>query len=258
MAKTITIDSQSGMILAPAPASARPRLTARQAWAHYMRQLGYPRHTALPLRIRARLGLFTLPTGPGGTEPYTARNELVYGYSSPVECTTRNPRVMFPRNARCVAWDFLDANTGNQIVSTEQLIGHWQVLTDFNAMFPGLTFALAFNGRPVPYPDNGTIPRYYPRPGEHLLITVTVSVPRHMVITALRLGISQSSWNNGPGSAHPMRVYSRPLSAGVHAIRLDWSVPEPPPGGNFYLVLAWSGHDPPAGLAGAIAELPVH
>jgi hypothetical protein len=245
------------MTFAPAPASARPRLTAQQAWARYMRQLGYPRHTALPSFMRARLGLFTLPVGPGGSGPYTAHNELTYGYSTPSACTTRNPRVMFPPNARCVGWDFLDANTGNQIVSTEQFIGNWQVLTDFNAMPTGPRFALNFNGRPVPYPDNGTILRYHAHPGEHLVITVTMTVPRHLLITQLRLGISPNSWSNGPNGAHPMKVYSRPLSAGVHAISLSWRVPESPTGRNFYLVLAWSSRHPPAGLAGAIAELPL-
>ena len=155
---TITIDPQIGETFAPPLASARPRLTAHQAWARYMRQLGDPHHAALPSVIHAQLGLLTLPIGPGGSGPYTAHNELTYGYSTPSECTTRNPRVMFPPTARCVRWDFLDANTGNQIESTWQTIGHWQVLTDFNAMLPGLRFALGFNGRPVPYPDNGTIP----------------------------------------------------------------------------------------------------
>jgi hypothetical protein len=257
--KTITIDPQIGEVLAPAPASARPRLTARQAWAHYMRQLGYPRHTALPSFIRVRLGLFTLPIGPGGTGPYTAHNELAYGYSSPSACTTRNPRVLFPRNARCVYWDFLDANTGNQIESTYQAVGHWQVLTDFNEMLPGLRFALTFNGRPVPYPDNGTIPRYYIRPGEHLLMTVAVTVPKHLLITGLWLGVAKSSGSNTPNGrhagVHPIVVISRPLSAGVHAFSLSWRVPEHRTFSSFFLVLAWASRQPPAGIAGAIAEL---
>lgn len=126
--KPIVIDPQVGEILAPAPASARPKLTAQQAWARYMRHVGAPRHTALPSYIRVHLGLLTLPTGPGSTGPYTARNELTYGYSSPSACVTMNPRVMFPPGARCVYWDFLDASTGHQIDSTYQAVGHWHVL----------------------------------------------------------------------------------------------------------------------------------
>jgi hypothetical protein len=98
-----------------------------------MRQLGYPRHTVLPSLIHAQLGLLTLPTGPGGTGPYTAHNELTYGYSTPSACTTRNPWVIFPRNARCIGWEFLDANTGRQIDETWQAVGHWHVLINPNA-----------------------------------------------------------------------------------------------------------------------------
>jgi len=130
--KTITIDAEVGEIFAPAPQSAKPRLTAQQAWARYMRQLGDPHHAALPSFIRAQLGLLTLPigpSGPGGSEAYTAHNELTYGYSTPSGCVTTNPRVMFPRNARCIRWEFLDANTGREIEGTWQAVGHWHVLT---------------------------------------------------------------------------------------------------------------------------------
>lgn len=130
--KTITIDPQVGETFAPAPQSAKPRLTARQAWARYMRKLGYPHHTALPSFIHAQLGLLTLPTGPGGTGPYTTHDELTYGYSTPSGCVTRNPRVIFPRNARCIRWEFLNANTGRQIDGTWQAVGHWHVLTNRN------------------------------------------------------------------------------------------------------------------------------
>jgi hypothetical protein len=93
-------------------------------------------HTAIPSFVRVQLGLLTLPigpTGPGGAEAYTAHNELVYGYSAPSGCMSTNPRILFPANARCLRWDFLNANTGNQIDSTWQKIGHWHVLTNPNA-----------------------------------------------------------------------------------------------------------------------------
>jgi len=98
-----------------------------------MRQLGHPNHTALPSFIRVKLGLLTLPTGRGGTGPYTAHNELTYGYSTPSGCVSANPRVIFPRNARCISWEFLDANTGSLIDGTWQAVGHWHVLTNPNA-----------------------------------------------------------------------------------------------------------------------------
>jgi hypothetical protein len=117
------------------PASVAPKLTAQQAWARYMRQTG-DEHTAIPSFVRVQLGLLTLPigpTGPGGAEAYTAHNELVYGYSSPSGCMSTNPRILFPPNAHCLRWDFLNANTGKQIDSTWQKIGHWHVLTNPNA-----------------------------------------------------------------------------------------------------------------------------
>jgi hypothetical protein len=130
--RTITIDPQVGETFAPAPASAVPKLTAQQAWARYMRQNGDD-HTAIPPFVRVQLGLLTLPigpTGPGGAEAYTAHNDLVYGYSSPSGCVSMNPRVLFLPGAHCISWDFLNANTGKQIDSTWQKIGHWHVLTN--------------------------------------------------------------------------------------------------------------------------------
>jgi hypothetical protein len=64
--------------------------------------------------------LFTLPTGPDGTGPYTAHNELAYGYSW-LSCPhSTNPRVKkLPPNP-CREWNFLNANTGRQIVETWQ------------------------------------------------------------------------------------------------------------------------------------------
>ena len=259
--KTITIDPQVGETFAPAPASARPRLTAQLAWARYMRQLGYPHRTALPSVIRVRLGLLTLPTGPGGTGPYTARDYLTYGYSTPSACVTMNPRVLLPRDARCIRWEFLDANTGAEIEGTLQPVRHWQPLTDFNAMVPGLRFALTINGQLVAYPD-GTAPSYPVHRGERLLMTVVVTVPRHLRLTKLWLGISRHNWSGGPNvrsaGVHPILVHCAPLSAGAHAFDLRWRVPEHLSVTSFFVVIDWSSRSPPAGLGAAIAELPVN
>jgi hypothetical protein len=144
--RTITIDPQVGETFAPAPASAAPKLTAQQAWARYARENGSD-HAAIPSVVHVRLGLLTLPVGPAnapGTsnltisngEAYTALNELAYGYSSPSGCVSMNPWVLFPPDARCIEWDFLNANTGTQIDSTWQKIGHWHMLMNPNARLP--------------------------------------------------------------------------------------------------------------------------
>jgi len=121
---TITIDPANGEIFAPAPADAEPALTAQQAWAKYTQvDRGY-RSPAIPPGVTAHLGLLTLPigpSGPGGSEAYTARNELVYGYSWHSCPVSRNPRVKkLPRNP-CIEWNFLNASTGQQIDESWQL-----------------------------------------------------------------------------------------------------------------------------------------
>jgi hypothetical protein len=144
--ETITIDPQTGMTFAPAPASAAPKLTAQQAWARFMRHLGGG-HAVILSDVHAQLGLFTLPVGPADApgaarlptangEAYTALGELAYGYSSPSGCITMNPALVPPPNARCIFWDFLNANTGQQIVSTYQTIGHWHWLVNPKGTYP--------------------------------------------------------------------------------------------------------------------------
>jgi hypothetical protein len=137
---TITINPQAGETFAPAPVSARPELTAQQAWARYMNHLAISR-AGIPSGTHAQLGLFTLPVGPANLpvpnnlpkangKAYSSLNELAYGYSAPSACVTINPRLVAPPNARCLSWTFLNADTGQQIVSTYQQIGHWHWLID--------------------------------------------------------------------------------------------------------------------------------
>ncbi len=120
---TITIDPQAGETFAQAPAGAAPALTAQQAWAKYTREIGYS-DDAIPSKVTVRLGLLTLPVGPvgpGGSEAYTARNELVYGYSGHSCPASRNPRVhSLPPNP-CIEWDFVDARTGHMVDQTWQM-----------------------------------------------------------------------------------------------------------------------------------------
>lgn len=137
---TIIIDPQAGEKFAPAPAADTAKLTAQQAWAHYMRHLANPR-TGIPANTHAALGLLTLPAGPAdapgssnlstsGGQAHIALGELAYGYSAPSACMTINPRLVAPPNARCVSWTFLNADTGQQIDSTYQKVGNWHWRTD--------------------------------------------------------------------------------------------------------------------------------
>jgi hypothetical protein len=118
---SITIDPFVRETFGPAPASARPALTARQAWAMYTKVNTSYKTSAIPSNITVYLGLLTLPTGPNGSGPYTAHNELAYGYSWHSCPVSRNPRVKrLPANP-CREWNFLDANTGRQIDETWQM-----------------------------------------------------------------------------------------------------------------------------------------
>jgi hypothetical protein len=97
-------------------------LTPQQAWAKYERLEGW-KVTIIPTRVKVHIGLLTLPVGRShkGTMLYTAKNELAYGYSVHSCPKSRNPKVRsLPANP-CVAWTFLDANTGRQIDSTWQM-----------------------------------------------------------------------------------------------------------------------------------------
>lgn len=143
--ETVVIDPQIGETFASAPPSAAPKLTAQQAWDKYAQiryqpELdGFSPRGAIPARVSVRLGLLTLPVGPAdapGTsrlvkkngKAYAALSKLVYGFSSPSGCVSMNPWVVFPPDARCIEWDFVNANTGNMIDGTWQKVGHWHVL----------------------------------------------------------------------------------------------------------------------------------
>jgi hypothetical protein len=128
---------------------------------------------------------------------------------------------------------------------------------------PRLTYVMTINGKSVSFPRNGTTPSYHVHPGEHLLMTVAVTVPRHLRITALWLGISTGIWGNGPEGRptgmHPILAHTRqPLSAGVHTFGLRWRIPEHPSGSSFFLGNAWTSSHPPAAVEGPIVELALH
>ena len=92
-------------------------------------------------------------------------------------------------------------------------------------------------------------------------MTVVVTLPRHLRITALWLGISTGSWGNGPGGRptgmmEPILARShQALTAGAHTFGLHWRVPSSQSRRSLYLVSAWSSHRPPASTAGGVAVL---
>jgi hypothetical protein len=117
----ISIAPDVGEVFAPAPAHAKPALTPEQAWAEYTHHDPHYRKATIPAYVAVHLGLLTLPlgpSGPGGSEAYTAHDELVYGFSWHSCPASRNPRVRkLPPNP-CIQWNFLSANTGHQIDDT--------------------------------------------------------------------------------------------------------------------------------------------
>jgi hypothetical protein len=125
---------------------------------------------------------------------------------------------------------------------------------------PKVTFVTTINGRTASPTKYGRPPRYPLRPGAHLSMTVVVTVPRHLRVTDLWLGISAGTWGNGPKGRpigmNPILAHSRrPLSAGRHTFELHWRIPALRPGGSLYLITAWSSHQPPLSIARAIAVL---
>lgn len=123
VASTVTIDPTVEEVFAPAPADASPAMTAQEAWAAYTKVDTSYTTATIPSGVTVQMGLLTLPlgpSGPNGTEAYTANNELVYGFSWHNCPVSRNPKEpTLPANP-CIEWNFLDANTGKQIDETWQ------------------------------------------------------------------------------------------------------------------------------------------
>ncbi len=120
-ADAVTVHLTGGGKFAPTPVRTKAGLTPRRAWAKYVKVDTSYRGVAMPQNVR--LGHLTLPigrVGPGGTEKYQARNELVYGYS-----WHRCPQSQGPSGSKvppnpCIEWNFFSAGTGRQIVQTWQ------------------------------------------------------------------------------------------------------------------------------------------
>jgi hypothetical protein len=124
---------------------------------------------------------------------------------------------------------------------------------------PRVMFTPAINGKLAAPRKDGHVPSYRVRPGEHLAMTVAVTVPRHLTITELWFGISTGIVGGGPngtGSMHPILAhYRQTLSAGTHTLGLRWRIPYRRSGTSLYLVTAWSGQPPPGNVAQPVAQL---
>jgi hypothetical protein len=85
-----------------------------------------------------------------------------------------------------------------------------------------VTFIPAISGKSAVPRKDGHVPSYWVRPGEYLMIRVTVTVPKHVTVTTLWFGISTGTWGNGPrgrpvGMNPILAHYHQRLSAGSHA-----------------------------------------
>jgi len=115
---TITID---GTTFAPPPSNATPALTAAQAFATWSPG------TAIPSQVSVQLGLVTVPVGPDcGAEcsnlivqngiAYQSLNELAYGFEWSTCPPPSGPNAPTPSPGPSIQWNFIDANTGHQII----------------------------------------------------------------------------------------------------------------------------------------------
>jgi len=91
----------------------------------------------IPSGLSVQLGLVSVPVGPANPDDpdqaglatsngiaYSALNELAYGYSSPPSSCpmSQNPLNPGPVGKSCTDWTFVDANTGQLIEETSQVL----------------------------------------------------------------------------------------------------------------------------------------
>jgi len=88
-----------------------------------------------------------------------------------------------------------------------------------------LSFTVAVNGQSQVSPENGSPPRFTVTPGESLRINVEATVPAHLRVTALWLGISAGVIGT-PDNLQPILAHiSTPLGPGSHMFQLRWTMP---------------------------------
>jgi hypothetical protein len=114
---------------------------------------------------------------------------------------------------------------------------------------PGPSYTVSVNGQTRAVPATGTQPLFTIIPGERLTITVEMTVPAHVTVTALWLGITNgvlSPRPDGPANMSPIlaastRVRLRP---GPHRFVLHWTAPtglRPGTSRQLSAEWAWSG-----------------
>jgi hypothetical protein len=121
---------------------------------------------------------------------------------------------------------------------------------------PELSYVVTVNGQTQMHPTGApTLPRYVIAPGENLTITVEVTVPAHVTLTGLWLGITNGMLSprpEGPADMSPILAARTrtPLGPGAHRFQLHWAVPaELRPGTSRQLSVQWAW---PNGLAETI------
>jgi hypothetical protein len=127
-----------------------------------------------------------------------------------------------------------------------------------------LSYVVTVNGQTQLSPG-GTRPRYLITPGENLTMTVDVTIPPHITLTGLWLGITNdvlAPRSTGPADMSPILVASTraPLGPGQHRFGMHWVVPAALlPGTDRQLSVewAWSNQAGPAIAERIVAELAV-
>jgi hypothetical protein len=131
---SVTVTVNSLVTFAPPPPDAMPALSPQQA----LRQSDEhrrSRHALSPAYRTVKLGILSLLLGPYCAADchsslvrngfaYQILDRLAYGYSRPSICVSRN-RIHQLRPARCVRWEFIDADTGQVIIATQQYRPKW-------------------------------------------------------------------------------------------------------------------------------------
>jgi hypothetical protein len=126
-----------------------------------------------------------------------------------------------------------------------------------------LSYVVTVNGRSQVV--SGTPPDYVITPGESLTMTVDVTVPPHITLTGLWLGITNGVLTprpTGPADMSPILAPSTgaPLGPGRHRFGMHWVVPTALRAGTdrqLSVEWAWSNQAGPAVAERIVAELAV-
>lgn len=121
-----------------------------------------------------------------------------------------------------------------------------------------LSFRVLVNGQSrretVPRVAGASEPRFVIAAGQEMKITVDVTVPGHVRVTRLWIGVAKGSYAIGsrPSGLRPILAHStKPLTRGSHIFTFHWAAPEGMRGIN--LVAAWTVGD--STVAPTIAEI---